>query len=40
MNTTKTIDNIEQNTELKWSERRDLKHKKGIFIFHKTFNFN
>jgi len=24
----------------KWSERRDLKHKKQIFIFHKTFNFN
>jgi len=23
-----------------WSERRDLKHKKGIFFFHKTFNFS
>lgn len=26
--------------EKKWSERRDSKHKKGIFIFHKTFNFS
>lgn len=24
----------------KWSELRDLKHKKGIFIFHKTFIFS
>jgi len=24
----------------KWSERRDLKHKKLFYFFHKTFIFN